>query len=328
MNLHSTHGAAPITLVVVPRERFSRAELSLETLYATTDQPFDLIYLDGPSPPPIRRYLDQQAQKKRFRLLRLSEFVPGSRWRNLALGEVRSPYVVFIDNDVIVRPGWLEALRCCADETGAAVVGPLYLEHAGGREFIHMAGGQGHVTEIEGRRRCIEHHRFQGRKLSELDEGLTRERTELVEFHCTLIRTDVLQKMGGFDEGMKNTAEHVDFCLSIRGAGHEIYFEPAAVVVYVQPPPFARSDLPFFYTRWNDTWAQQTVAHFRRKWELDPEDPFLTSKQRWTTIRRRQIFTHFFRRVPMPDLGHRVADRVIAPMIDACAAKFIAPPTT
>ena len=48
-----------VTLVVVPRERFSRTEISLESIYRNTAEPFKLIYLGGHSPrhmPPVVEY--------------------------------------------------------------------------------------------------------------------------------------------------------------------------------------------------------------------------------------------------------------------------------
>jgi GT2 family glycosyltransferase len=315
-----------VTVVVVPRERFSLTEVSLESLYQNTPEPFDLIYVDGHSPSRIRRYLEREARAKGFRLIRLPHFIPTPRSRNLGLREVTTPYVVFVENDILFRPGWLEPLQRCAEETGAAVVGPLYLEHIGGREIVHMAGGVAHVEDIRGSRRCVEEHRFQGRAPAEVAAELRREPTEMVEFHCVLIRTAVLRELGGFDEGMKNTSEHVDFCLAVRDAGHQICFEPTSVVVFVQPPPFAWYDLPFFCTRWNETWARQTVAHFGRKWRLDPQDPFLRYKYEWTTIRRRQIFTYFFTRARIASLGRRLARRFLTPTLDVCIAKTIARP--
>src|SRR5207249_8335576 len=47
--------------------------------------------------------------------------------RNIGLRRVRTRYVVFIDNDAVPAPGWLERMVECAEETGAWVVGPLYL---------------------------------------------------------------------------------------------------------------------------------------------------------------------------------------------------------
>lgn len=40
-----------VSLVVVPRERFSSTRESLESIYANTDLRFELIYVDARSPP-------------------------------------------------------------------------------------------------------------------------------------------------------------------------------------------------------------------------------------------------------------------------------------
>jgi len=119
VNSQSMPSVASVTIVVLPRERFSRTEVSLQALYDHTAPPFELVYVDGHSPRRVRRYLQQQAQAKGFRLIRTPYFMPLSRLRNLGLREVKTPYVVFLENDVIVRPGWLQALQSCAEETGA-----------------------------------------------------------------------------------------------------------------------------------------------------------------------------------------------------------------
>lgn len=315
-----------VTVVVVPRERFSRTAVSLECLYGNTAQPFELIYLDGHSPPRIRDYLKRQAREKSFRLIRLPHFLPDPQLRNIGLREVNTRYVVFIENDVLVRPGWLEALLRCAEETGAPVVGPLHLEQLAEGEIVHSAGGLAHVEEANGIRRCIERHFFSGRRMSDVADGLRREPTELIEFHCVLVRTDMLRELGGFDEGVKNTAEHVEFCLTLGKVGREIYFEPASVVVLVQPPPFAWYDLPFYCTRWNDAWSRQTVAYFGSKWRLDPADPFLRDKYQWTTVRRRQIFDDLLTRARVSRLGGHFAGRHLTSVFDAWIGKTIARP--
>jgi GT2 family glycosyltransferase len=315
-------GPRRVTVVVVPRERFSRTEVSLESLYRHTTAPFELIYVDAHSPPPIQDYLEQQAREKGFRLIRLPHFVPTSRARNIGLREVNTPYVVFIENDMLVRPGWLEALIRCAEETGSSVVGPLYLEHRGEREIVHMAGGVAHLETMDGARRCIERHSFQGRTMAEVSHLLHREPTELIEFHCVLLRTELLRAMGGFDEGMKNTAEHVDFCLTMREAGVQVYLEPASVVVYVQPPPFAPYDVRFYCTRWHTAWARHTLAYFAAKWRLDADDPFLGTKATWTSTRRREIFTYFLMRA----CPSRRVRYCLVVLLDFCVSKTIARP--
>jgi len=116
--------SALVTSVVVPRERFSIAQHSLESIYKHT-RPFELIYVDGGSPRAVSRWLDQAATQYGFRLLRSKQYLMPNQARNIGLAEVKTKYVVFIDNDVIVWPGWLESLIECAEETGAWIVGPV-----------------------------------------------------------------------------------------------------------------------------------------------------------------------------------------------------------
>jgi len=56
-----------VTIVVVPRERFSYTCQSLESIYEHTQVPFELIYVDGNSPAPIQKYLKTQARVKGFK---------------------------------------------------------------------------------------------------------------------------------------------------------------------------------------------------------------------------------------------------------------------
>ena len=317
---------AKVTVVIAPRERFSLTEATLDLLLRTTTEPFDLLYVDENSPRRIRRYLERRARDKGFRLMRLPYFAPDTHVRNVALREVKTPYVLFIENDILVRPGWLGELLACAEQTKAPVVGPLYLEQLNGEEFIHMAGGVNRVEEVDGARRCIERHHFPWRPVAEVAHELRRGLTELIEFHCVLIRTDVLRELGGFDDGVKNTAQHVDFCLTLREARQPIYLEPASVVVYVQPPPYAWYDLPFYCTRWSDAWSRQTIEHLGRKWRLDPDDPFLSDKHRWTTTRRRQILLYFLARARFPRVGGPAATRRLTSVLDDWVGKTIARP--
>jgi GT2 family glycosyltransferase len=51
-----------VTLIVVPRERFSYTQKSLESIYANTPYPFDLVYVDGGSPKKTRDHLQAASQ--------------------------------------------------------------------------------------------------------------------------------------------------------------------------------------------------------------------------------------------------------------------------
>jgi GT2 family glycosyltransferase len=277
--------APQVTIVVVPRERFSYAIPSLQNIYENTDYPFSLVYVDGGSPAYLKRYLQVEARLRGFRLIQTDHYLSPNQARNIGLKQVETKYVVFVDNDVLVSPGWLQALVRCAEETGAWAVGPLYLEGEMAEGVIHMAGSVLQVKEENGRRILFEKHRFNGRRVSELAEPLRRGPCDVIEFHTMLVRTEIFDQIGEFDERLLNTREHVDFCLAVREAGGAVMLEPRAVVTFIAPPPFAWSDVPFYMLRWSEAWSRASLDHFNRKWNMSIDHHHMT----WIRNRRREL---------------------------------------
>src|SRR5262245_57027010 len=255
-----------VTVVVVPRERFSFTRRSLERLYETTPAPGAVVCVDGGSPPSVKAYLAAQARERGFRLIRSEHYLTQNEARSLALPHVDTPYVAFVDNDVLVTPGWLETLKRCADETGAWVVGPIYCIGEPELSVVHMAGGVARFDDSGGGGRdLVEVHRFSGARLDRIRAWLRRAALEMVEFHCLLARMDVFARLGPLDEALLSSPEHIDLCLSVRAAGQSVYFEPAAAVTYVPPPPYVLSDLPYYCLRWSEGWNRKSLAHFAEK---------------------------------------------------------------
>lgn len=275
-----------ISIVVVPRERFSLTRQSLESLYAHTPDPLSLIYVDGGAPSAVKRYLEGESRARGFRLLRTDHYLTPNEARNLAGPHLRGEYVAFVDNDLIVSPGWLDTLVRCAEQTGAWAVGPLYCIGEPVHQTIHMAGGIAHIEDAGAHRRFVERHRFGGQPIEAVAPHLRREPCELVEFHCLLMRTDTLHRLGPFDAGLLSLLEHVDVCLSVRRMGGLVYFEPGAVVTYVPPPPLLWTDLPYFMARWSEDWNRATVRRFARKWDLPEDDEELEGALRWARAHR------------------------------------------
>jgi hypothetical protein len=52
----------------------------------------------------------------------------------------------------------------------------------------------------------------QKQQVTEVLPQLQRKQTELAEFHCVLVRTEIFEQIGFLDEAMLNTKEHLDFC--------------------------------------------------------------------------------------------------------------------
>ena len=154
------------TVAVAPREQFGWTRSALESIFAHTEVPYDLVYVDGGSPATVRRYLALRARQRGFRMIRTEHHLSPMEARGLALPHVDTEYVCFIDTDVLVTPGWLDRLVRCADETEAWAVGPLYCNENPALGRIHMAGGGAHVVEENGRPAFFQAPRFPPRSIS------------------------------------------------------------------------------------------------------------------------------------------------------------------
>ena len=289
-----------LTIIVVPRERFTGSRRSLASIYGNTRMKFELIYVDGGSPVRVHRYLKLESQRRGFRLIRTDHYLTPNEARNLAFKSVDSEYVVFVDNDVVVEPGWLENLVACAEETAAWVVGPTYLIGEPKDQIVHLTGGDARFAERDGERHFIESHRNATRHLSEVKDSLRRTTCDFVEFHCMLIRSDVLRRLGGLDDALLSSPEHIDICLQVWAAGGQVYFEPTSIVTYVPRYLMPPSDLRFFLRRWSDEWNRASLRHFQLKYGLRDNDRFLTMHYGWLTGHRRwpvKLFTKPMRMV-------------------------------
>lgn len=298
-----------VTIIVSPRERFSFAEASLESVYTHTPEPFELIYVDVNSPARVRRYLEQRAREKGFQLFSVPYYLTPNEARNEGLKRATTKYVVFIDNDILVSPEWLSALVGCAEETGAWVVGPLYLDSDGRNRSIHGTGRSAAIRQSNGRTFVDEKNPFKGAPLTAFSTPLRREECDLVEFHCMLVRTEVFNRLGPLDEKLLNHREHHDLCLEVRKAGGSIVFEPSATVTYFPPQRLALSDIAYFMIRWSEAWTEETLPYFHKKWGLDYDEAAAKDLQAGWRRHRFRLLPTRLRRWMHTICGGRIADR-------------------
>ncbi|HEX5386561.1 MAG TPA: glycosyltransferase [Gemmatimonadales bacterium] len=277
-----------VTVVVVPRERFDRTRASLDRLYQTTRCPFDLVYIDGNSPPPVARYLAAEADRRGFALHRTKSYLAGNEARNIGLRYARTPYVAFIENDVLPEPGWLEALTDCAERTGAWIVGPIVHIGLGAERRIHGAGAAISIAESGGRRRLVYQARLANAPTAAA-AGLTAHRTDLIKPYCMLARRGALDRIGPFDQSIRSIFEAADVALAVQAAGGTVHLEPRAVVTHTVPPPLPASSVPFFLLRWSVAWLRTSLERFAGKHRLPLDAPELHIEHNWRSYHRRRV---------------------------------------
>ena len=281
-----------MSVIVVPREGFRQAPSRLAELIARTSTPFRLVYVDGNSPGRIARRIRRRVSEQGGTLIRTEHFLRPTTARNLGLGEVDTRYVVFLDNDVAVTPGWLDALVRCAEETDATFVSPVICIGGASPPVVHVAGGVNRLENNGIHERFVETYANARRPLSDVLAEIDRGPITMAEFHAMLVRTDALKDLNGLDEGCSTAFEHNDLCLAIGERGGIGWLEPSSIVDYVPDRAMSLDNLIYHLLRWNRTWIDESLQHFCAKWGIDPDDPALVPDLESLHSRRRRPTLH------------------------------------
>jgi glycosyltransferase involved in cell wall biosynthesis len=264
-----------VTVVVTPREGHFMAERSLLSVLADDAIPFELIYADFAAPPRTAAALRRQADERGFRLVEHAEWMPPAAARKALLPEIRTKYVAFADNDILVERGCLERLVACAEETDAGLVCPLYIEAGGGRTpAIHVAGGLFQWSDAPEPLLLAANNRWQHWPLEQA-AGAGRERVDFTEYHYVLGRRDLLCSPGGVSDDVLLVHEHLDLALAARELGWPVVFEPAARITYMAFEPRPLADADFFRRRWDADACLASMTAFAGRWPCVDRDGFV-----------------------------------------------------
>lgn len=223
-------GPSEATIVCIPRHGHGTARVCIDSVYAHTRRRFKLIYVDVASPPAVAAHLAGEAMRRDgFFHLRIDELVSRQTARLLGLDLVSDPRVVFLDNNMLVSPGWLGHLLDAAEESGAAMVSPIIVTQGGD---IHFSAG--FVKRRFGR--VVRPHFQRGGpvRCKVSDARLERVDIDFAESHCCLAETAAVRLPGVLREDMHN-AQTLCYAAYLLGRrfGRRTVIEPRAVTSIV-----------------------------------------------------------------------------------------------
>jgi GT2 family glycosyltransferase len=216
------------SVVVVTYGQRAVTERGLDALAAALgDQlgrAWELVLVDNASPDDTPALLRQWSDRAEVLLLpRNLDFAGGC---NAGAARARGEVLVFLNNDTEVVPGALEALVAQVAEPGVAIAGPRLLfadgtiQHAG-VGFLRNALG------------VMPQHVFHHQD-GMLPAARGTYELDCVTGACLVVRRDVFEQLGGFDEGYRNGLEDVDLCLRARMAGHRVVYRGDIAFVHAE----------------------------------------------------------------------------------------------
>lgn len=165
---------------------------------------------------------------------------------NLGMAAGHAPYVLFLNPDARLERTDLERLVSALDaEPDVAIVGPRLLD-SNGVLIPNLRRGQ-RVSTIWAQALFVHRVLRRARWANEIDRDAAAHEAvtypEWVSGACIIARREMLERIGGFDEGFFLYGEDMDLCARVRAAGGRVRYEPAATARHQEGASAPRTDL-------------------------------------------------------------------------------------
>lgn len=164
----------------------------------------------------------------------------GAKW-------ARGRYVVFLNNDTLPTPGWLQKMvRFAENDTQVGIVGSKLLYPDGKIQHLGVVFDQDKNPR----------HIYRGFPRNIPPAEVSRE-YQAVTGACLLIRRDLYERVGGMDESYQNSFEDTDLCLKVRSLGYRVWLCADSVVYHFEGRSEGRRDhdlrnYALFKARWEN----------------------------------------------------------------------------
>jgi GT2 family glycosyltransferase len=242
------HASCSIIIPVLDRAKFTKACLgAIEKSVSGKEIPFEVIVVDNGSSDGTPDFLSSWSRSHdNARVVRFRENLGFARACNEGARLARGRYLVFLNNDTLPTPHWLESMSGLAvtdDQIG--VVGCRLLFPNGRIQHIGIA-----FDEKKNPR-----HIYRGFSADIAPAKLCRE-YQAVTGACLLMKKELYWAVGGMDETFHNSYEDLDLCLKVRSRGYRVVVCPDSVVYHFEGMSDGRGDSDF-----------RNMALFKARWE-------------------------------------------------------------
>jgi GT2 family glycosyltransferase len=213
-----------VSIIIPTKDNPALLHQCLYSLFSKTLYPnFEVLCIDNGTTDPLALEEMRDAPVERIVLPGIFNF---SKANNLGLRNATGQYLVFMNNDIeIISSDWIEQMLYYSEQPDVGAVGGLLLypngtvQHAG--VVLGCRGTADHVL-----RGCPGHSDGYAGSLSCAHE------VSAVTAACMMMRRDVYESVGGFNEHFFTAYQDVDLCLKVRRQGKRIIFTPRAEFIH------------------------------------------------------------------------------------------------
>ncbi len=211
-----------VTVVMVTYNRWDLTSEALRLLAESTGPPYEMVIVDNAS---TDGTVDHLAHVRGARILRNPRNLGFGPASNQGAAMARGRYLLLLNSDAWVRPGWLEPLLAVGDaDPGIAAVASKLL-YPDGR--LQEAGS---IVWRDGRVR-----QYGDGDVPNRPEYNFRRAVDYASAACLLVRRSAFIAVGGFDPRFAPVyCEDVDLCLALAAGPGRVVYQPRSVVEHVR----------------------------------------------------------------------------------------------
>ena len=184
-----------------------------------------------------------------------------------------SDFILFLNDDTtVISESWLGSMIELFRDERVAVVGAKLLYPDNSIQHAGLILGR---NDVSGKNTITSHwHKHLPNSWGGYRNAPhTIREVSAVTGACMMVRREIFEKVGGFDENLAVAFNDVDFCLKVRAAGYKVIYAPN-VVLYHHESLSRGSDR----AKKNRDRLSREIAYMKKKWSstLD-QDPFMDS---------------------------------------------------
>lgn len=251
---------AKVSIVIPVHGHLDLTRQCVEHVRSTTNPAStEIVVVDDASPDTTAEWMREQQAAGAIKAVFLSPNRGFAGACNAGAAASEGEFVVFLNNDTIVRPGWLQALLApLANDPNIGLTGArlLYpegdIQHAGIR--LHPNG--------------LPDHEFRHLPAEDPQVTVSRDRA-FVTGACIGLRKDLFRKIGCFDDEFKMYVEDLDLCLKVWNEGLRVRYVAECVVVHLESrttpdlekrTALVKTGMERLFSRWMGRWPEGLFA--------------------------------------------------------------------
>jgi GT2 family glycosyltransferase len=246
-------GPDPISIIIPAFNQLAYCRTCVESIVRNTVRPYRLILVDNGSTDGVSEFFDSVEGAEAIHAPENLGFAGGV---NLGL-KAATGHALLLNSDTIVPPGWLGRLEealLSRDDMG--MVGPMSNYTSGPQLIPDLTLNGPAAIDAYAAKLAVDH------------EGRRQLTGRLVAF-CVLIRDEVVEKVGLFDEGFgKGNFEDDDYCHRTMIAGYKLAIARDSFIFHFGHATFSGMDFT------DESWQAlmtENKNRFVEKWSIEPE---------------------------------------------------------